>query len=278
MRRFWLATAAATGGLGAAMALSLPLPGFGSPLWHYNAAFAAVLLGAAMAWGRLQRRRVATLSMAFTGAVAATSGFGMLYTKQFAHKEWLTWWHSVTSVAFALAFLVHWLHNNARLADLTRRLFAPPAPGILAAGAWTGVVAFGVWTGMADVRVRFTSENYLNVSSWTIVAGVAFAYGLWLAYRVPSLRARLAETPHRRRARGLVDSGLFLANWGSLLTGFALLYFADPLRGGTFKYVSKWWHTATSVLLLALVALHVGFNARLVARHAARLDEDLGRV
>lgn len=268
MRRFVLGVACATTLLAAAMLATLPVPSFGAALWHHNAAFAALALGAAACAAQLRRRPVATLAMAFLGTAATVTGFAMLYTKQFAYKEWLTWWHTVTSVAFALAFLFHWSRNNPRLVDLARKLFAPRAPGLAAAGAWTAVAAGALWTGTPGGRARFTADNYLGLSSWTIVAGVAFAYGLWLAFRLPALRTRLARRAVREKTRGLVDTGLFLANWGMLLTGLALLWLATPLRAGDLKYVSKWWHTATSVLFLGLLALHVGFNARLLARHA----------
>lgn len=275
MRRFWALAAGLTALLAAAMWLTLPTP-LGVSLSHYNGSFLAALLLAGLAWKVLQRRRVATLAMAWTGAAATLTGFVMLYTRQLPSKEWMTWWHSFTSFLFLLAFLVHWWHNQPRLAEFTRRLFRPrPLAGLAVGAGWTAVLAAGVVTWGPGVGARFTSGNYLYLSSWAVLAGVAFAYGLWLVHRLPALQARLALTPHRNQARALVDTSLFLAHWAAILTGFALLYFAEPLRAGPLKYVSKWWHTATSVAFLALVALHVGFNARLVAAHARRVDKDL---
>ncbi|HWH09277.1 MAG TPA: hypothetical protein VNX21_08760 [Candidatus Thermoplasmatota archaeon] len=273
MRRFWGGTAGILLALAAAMALTLPLP-LGARLLDYNLAFLALAAGAAGAWPLLARRRFATMAMALAGAAATLTGFAMLYTKQFSYKDWLTWWHGVTSVAFTLAFLAHWLHNNPRLVGFARRLLAGDrAYGWPLAAAWLAVAGAFAWTWLSpEARARFTDANYLYLSSWAVFLGVAFAYGLWLAFRAPALRRRLARPAARNRARGLVDASLFLANWGALLTGFALLYFATPLRAGDLKYVSKWWHTATSVALLALLALHVGFNARLLAAHARRLD------
>lgn len=276
MRRYWGGTAVVLVALAAAMAATLRTP-VGNALWHYNAAFLATAAGGAAAWPLLRHRRFATMTMAYAGAAATATGFAMLYTKDFPHKDWVTWWHSVTSVAFLAAFLAHWLHNHPRLWDFARRLAGRErAYGALAALAWLGAAAAFAWTWLAPVRASFTRENYLYLSTWAVFVGIAFTYGLWLASRVPAMRRRLADASHRNRARALVDWSLFAANWGALLTGFALLYFADALRGGDLKYVSKWWHTATSVALLAFLALHVGFNARLLAAHARRLDGATG--
>jgi hypothetical protein len=278
MRRFWAWIGASLVALALAMAATTPTP-LGAALWHYNAGFAVALAGAVAAWPLLRRRRFATMTMAFSGAVATATGFAMLYTKQFPFKEWITWWHSATSFALLLGFLVHWLHNNPRLVVFARRLLTSDrVVGYPFLGAWAGIAVLGGLTWTAGGRARFTSENYLYASSWAVLVGVAVPYGLWLAFRWPRLRARLAQTRARNRARSLVDTSLFLACWLALLTGFALLYVADLLRAGDLKYVSKWWHTATSVAFVALVVLHVGFNARLLAAHARRLDGDRARI
>lgn len=276
MRRFWGWTTAATLALGAAMLATLATP-LGFALWHYNASFVAALVAAALAWPALRTRRVATLVMAWSGLVATASGFAMLYTKQFPYKEWLTWWHSFTSVVLLLAFLVHWLHNKTRLWGFTTRLAARDrGAGAALVGAWAGVALGAAWTWSDPAaRALFTSQRYLALASWAILGGVTLAYGAWLATRAPPLRARLALPKHRNVARALVDASLFLAHWGAIVTGFLLVWLAAPLRAGDLKYVSKWWHTATSVLFVALVALHVGFNARPLAAHARRVDADL---
>lgn len=276
MRRFWGRTAVLVAALGAAMLATLRTP-LGSTLWHYNASFVAATLAALVARPLLRTRRGATLSMAFSAVVAVVTGFAMLYTRDFPYKDWITWWHSFTSFALVLTFLVHWLHNRTRLWDLVRRPFgAPRAAGALVLAAWLGLVALGVWSVGAEARTRFTRENYLYLSSWAVLVGVVVAYGGWLVYRLPAMRARLDRTAHRNRVRGLVDGSLFLSHWGALLTGLALLWFADFLRGESgLKYVSKWWHTATSVAFLAVVTLHVGFNARLLAAHARRVQRNV---
>ncbi|HVM44853.1 MAG TPA: hypothetical protein VM582_02865 [Candidatus Thermoplasmatota archaeon] len=275
MRRFWGGMGALLALLAAAMAATLLTP-LGVPLWHYNASFLLLLVALGASWRLLQRRRVATMTMAVSGALAVGTGFAMLYTIQFPYKEWLTWWHCFTSFALLLAFLVHWLHNHPRLMDFTRRLLVRErVPGYAATGAWALLLAGGAWLATPAARGAFTSENYVYLSTWAVLVGIVFTYGLWLAYRLPAMQARLARPAHRNRARALIDTSLFLSHWAALLTGFALLYFAEPLRAGPLKYVSKWWHTATSVAFLALVVIHVGFNARLLAAHARRLDDDL---
>jgi len=277
VRRFWGWTLALAALTAVAMAATLGST-LGFPLWHYNASFLVALAATAIAWRPLQHRRVATLGMAASGVLATGTGFAMLYTRDFAHKEWLTWWHSFTSFLLAILFVVHWLHNHARLRDFTKRLLARErTSGFAAAGAWVGLLAFGAWTWSPDIAARFTRENYLYLASWAVLVGVAFAYGAWLLYRLPALRRKLAVQAHRNRLRALVDTSLWLAHWGAIVTGFALLWFAEPLRAGPLKYVSKWWHTATSVAFLALVVLHVGFNARLVAAHARRVERDLSK-
>lgn len=278
MRRFGWGALALSGAVALALAGTLLVPTLGLPLWHHNVAFLVLLVALAAAWTPLQRRRVATLAMAGSGILATATGFAMLYTVQFAYKEWITWWHTVTSVALLLTFLAHWLHNNPRLGIFTKRLLTRErAFGLAVVAAWVAVVVLFAWTWFTDARGAFTAENYLYVASWTAWVGVAVPYGLWLAHRPPAMRARLGDPAERNRARALVDTSLFLAHWGALLTGFALLWFAETLRSGDLKYVSKWWHTATSVAFLGLVALHVGFNARPLAAHARRVDDELRR-
>lgn len=274
MRRFgWLTLAALAGTLlGAGLTARLPL---GAPLWHHNAAFALVLLAAIAGWRLLARRRFATTIMAYSGILATATGFVMLYSKELPLKDVVTWWHTVTSFALTLGFLAHWWHNQARLAGFTRRLFGRLQVGGPATGAWAMGLTVGALTWTPAWRARFTGDNYLYLSSWAVLTGVALAYGLWLWHRLPARRARLADPHYRSTARALVDTSLFAACWLALLTGFALLYFADFLRSGDMKYVSKWWHTATSVAFLALVAIHVGFNIRPLAAHAKRIDKDL---
>ena len=275
VRRFWGWTLALALAVALALYATLPTP-IGFSIWHYNASFLAALVATGLAWRALRHRRVATLAMAASGIVATATGFAMLYTKDFPRKEWIMWWHSFTSFLLMLAFLVHWLHNNARLWDFTKRLLVRErSAGFGAAGAWIAIAGVGAWSWLTDARGIFTSANYQYLASWAVLGGVVLAYGAWLAYRLPSMRAKLAITAHRNRARALVDTSLFLSHWGALLTGFALLYFYEPLRAGPLKYVSKWWHTATSVAFLAFLALHIGFNARLLAAHARRVDEEL---
>ncbi len=248
----------------------------GHSLWHYNVGFAGAVLAALAAWPLWSVRRFTTLTLAASGALATATGGVMLYTTEFAYKEWITWWHSWTSFVFTLAFLAHWFNNSKRLKGFTVRLLTRERfAGYPAAVAWLVLVGLGVWTGTSGVRAGFTRGNYLYLSTWAVLVGVAFTYGIWLLYRAPSKRRALAQVGPRNRARALVDTSLFLANWAALLTGFALLYFADFLRAGDFKYVSKWWHTAASVALLAFVTLHIGFNARLLAAHARRVDDEL---
>lgn len=274
MRRF----AAWAGALGAGtllVMLATLLAPVGASAWHYNASFVGIIVIALAATPLLKRRRVATLTMAFSGILATVTGFAMLYTKQFAYKEWITWWHSVTSFVLLVAFVAHWLHNQTRFWDLARRLFGGAGLGL--AVVWGAILAFAAWSGLPEGRAGFTSENYLVVSSWTILACVAGAYGVWLAYRLPALQRRVEDSAHRNRLRGLVDVSLFLAHWGALVSGLALVWFADFLRGDSgFKYVSKWWHTGTSALFLAILAIHIGFNARFLAAHARRVDAELG--
>jgi hypothetical protein len=275
LRRFWSWAAAGALAIGLALAATVLTP-LGFAMWHYNASFVAALVAAVAAWPWLRARRVATLTMAFTGIVATVTGFVMLYSKDLPYKEWVTWWHSFTSFALALAFLVHWLNNRQRLWEFTQRLATSDrAPGAALAGAWLAVGLGAGWTWLTDVRVRFTSENYLYLAGWAVLGAVALAYGTWLLYRLPAMRARLAVTRHRNLARAAVDVSLFLAHWGAIVTGLALVWFAAPLRAGPLKYVSKWWHTATSVAFLALLVLHIGFNARLLAAHARRVDAEL---
>lgn len=277
MRRFWSWSAALTGVLVLAMALTTATD-IGTPMWHYHASLAAVILVGLLAWPLLKRRRIATLLMIFTGVPAVATGFVMLYTREFPFKEWITWWHCVTSFGLALAFIVHWFHNHPRLWAFARRLFERDrAPGALVAGAWLGVALAGALTWGTGASEAFHRGNYRYLASWAILVGVAGTYGAWLLYRVPRLRARLARTEPRNRARAVVDTSLFLAHWLAILTGFILLYVPTLLETNGIRYVGKWWHTATSVAFLGLVTLHVGFNARLLGAHARRVDQDLTR-
>ena len=249
----------------------------GFPLWHYNVSLLVVGLLAFPLWPLLQRRRVVTLGMAYGGALATLTGFVMLYTKEFARKEWLTWWHSVTSFVFLGLFLVHWAHNQPRLSQFTRKVARGLPQGAAAGSAWTAGIVLGVFAWSPDGRGLFTRENYILVSTWTIWWGIALTWGIWLWHRRDAWRARLARPAYRNTARALVDTSLFLACWGALITGFLLLYLPAWFDASGLKYVSKWSHTATSVLLLMFVALHIGFNARLVQAHATRVDDELAR-
>lgn len=265
-----LASAALAAGM-----LATAYTSVGFALSHYNVAFLALTAVGAALWARLKRRRVASIGMAYTGVLATATGFVMLYTRQFPLKEWITWWHSVTSFAFLAFFLAHWALNNVRLVDFTKRLLAQTRAAAPVALAWAGVLVAFAWTWSPAGRGLFTRENYLHLATWAVFVGIGLTYGVWLVFRHKAMRARLARDPTRRSARGLVDTSLFLACWASLLTGFLLVYFAPFFDANGLKYVSKWWHTATSVALLAIVALHIGFNARLVAAHAKRLDREL---
>ncbi len=254
----------------------------GVPMRDYNIAFGLMAIATLAAWPLLKRRRVTTMLILYTGILATATGFLLLYLKDDLKsgglKDWMKWWHSATSVALLFAFFIHWLHNNPRLVGFTKRLFTRDwRAGFPVLAVWIGSLAIGAATWTATGRLRFTEENYLAISSWAIFLGVGIPYGLWLAFRAPTMRARLRDPDVRNRTRALIDTSLFLACWLAMLTGFALLYFKDFLHGNGFKYVSKWWHTSTSVLFVAFVVLHIGFNARLVAAHARRMDSDLGR-
>lgn len=257
----------------ALLALTLPTT-LGAPLWHHTLALLVVAALALPLWPLLGRRRVVTLAMLYVGLLATATGFVMLYTRDFPRKEWITWWHTATSFAFTGLFLAHWAHNQPRLGGFVRRL-ARRASGRLAAGAWSVALVLGALSWAPSARAAFTREGYLPLASWTVLVGVALPYGLWLVFRAPSLRARLAEPDARNHARGLVDTSLWLACWLMLLTGFLILYFEGALRDAGARYLGKWWHTATSVVFLAAFALHAGFNARLVGAHARRLDAEM---
>lgn len=272
MRRFWVFLALATAALAAGMLLTLRTDVGATPA-HYDAAFALLLGGAAASWPWFARRRLTTLLLAYSGAVATATGFAMLYTRDFPYKDWVTWWHSVTSFAFLLAFLAHWALNSARLVRFLRHLAARPTGALLGA-TWAALLGGLAWAWSPAGRGRFVRDDYLYVSTWAVFLGVALAYLPWLLTRLPSWRRRAARA--RETLRGTVDASLFLACWGSLVTGFALLYFAPALAAAGLKYASKWSHTATSVALLALVAFHAGYNARALRGHAKRFDQDLG--
>lgn len=276
VRRFaaWsLALALATAAAGALTLRSA----LGSSLWHYTLALVVTAALAIPFWSILRQRRAVSLLMLYAAILATGTGFAMLYTREFAYKEWITWWHSATSFAFTGLFLAHWALNHARLGDFTRRL-ARMRVGWAAAATWVLLLGAGAWTWTPVGSAAFTRESYLRLASWAVLVGVTFSYGLWLAFRLPALRERLRSTDARRRSRALVDTSMWLACWLMLATGFLLLYLEGWLRATETRYVGKWWHTATSAAFLALVALHIGFNARLVAAHARRVDAELAQA
>lgn len=274
MRRFWALTLVLLLAAVLAMAATVATP-LGTPLWHYNVSLVALALLALPALPLLKRRRVATLAMGYTGLLATVTGFVMLYTKQLPNKEWMTWWHSVTSFAFLGFFLIHWWNNQPRLANFTRRLANARPQGPAAATAWTAGILLGITTATPDGRALFTTHNYLLLSTWVVWITIALTWGAWLWYRREAPHARLQQPRHRATARALVDTSLFLVCWLSILTGFLLLYLKPWLLDNGFKYASKWWHSATSILLLGLLALHIGFNARLLRAHANRVDGEM---
>lgn len=252
----------------------------GVGMLEYNLSFLLLSVLGVACWPLLLRRRVASLGLAVAGTAAILTGFWLLYWKEDLKasglKDFAKFWHSVTSYALIPFFAAHFVRNWPRLKDLSSRVGAWRVATGAYAGGWVGLLVFGVVSWTPDWRARFTEENYIWTVQWSWLVVIALAYGAWLGGRAlvrmrPDLRAVLT----RNRRRGLVDLTLFATFVLAMATGFALLYMKDFLHGNGYKYVSKFWHSATSVAFTAAVVLHVGANVWALVAHARRARREL---
>lgn len=250
---------------------------------EYNLSFVFLTVLGVATWPLLLRRRVASLGLAVMGLAAILTGFWLLYWKDDLKagglKDFAKFWHSVTSYAMLPFFAAHFTRNWPRFNDLSGRVGAWRVAVGAYAGGWVGLLAFGAASWTPAWKVRFTEENYLGWVAWTWLAVVAAVYLAWLGARLAQrLRPGLREVLTRTRRRGLVDLTLLVSFLLAMATGFLLLYMKEFLHGNGFKYVSKYWHTSTSIVFVAAVALHVGANVVALRAHARRAREDLDRL
>ncbi|HWH08070.1 MAG TPA: hypothetical protein VNX21_02655 [Candidatus Thermoplasmatota archaeon] len=253
--------------LAAAMLATWPTR-VGEARWHDDLAYATLVLAAAASVRLLRRRRVTTLLLASAGAWSALTGLWLVYaTPWVGHGRWMTWWHGVTSVAFALAFLAHWARNSPRLVDLARRLAARRAALAATLGAWAALALLAVASWRAPLRAVFDDRYFAHVS--TLALGLAAVLALYAGLVLTSraVRPRLQDPAFRGPLRGAVDVSLLATAWLVTLTGLPLLYLARPLRAADAYWPVACWHVVTGALLLGLVAVHVGFNARPLRAH-----------
>lgn len=243
--------------------------GLGRAPWHDEAAYASLALAALAGLPLLRRRRVTTLLLASSGAWSVLTGYWLVYlTPVGGAGRWMTWWHGATSAAFVLAFLAHWARNQPRLAGLTRRLAQRRAGLAAALGAWAllGLLAWASWA--TPLRVAFTDGYFGLVATLSLGLAAALAVYGGLVLTSRRVRPRLADPAFRNPLRGAVDAGLLGVTWLVALTGFPLAYLARTLRAADAYWLVACWHVVTGALLLALVAFHVGFNARPLRAHA----------
>lgn len=209
-----------------------------------------------------RRRRFTTLVLASAGAWSILTGVLLVYiTWRLPGGGWMTWWHAVTSVAFALAFLVHWARNNARLVMLARKLVTRRAVLSAVALGWGLLTMFAVASALPSARVDVTERVAQRWADVSLLCGlVATIAAFWLVPR--------AADPARGRARGAVDVSLLAAMWLATVTGFALQYLGRDLRSVEAYWLTWAWHVVVSALFLALALGHAAFNARPLASHA----------
>lgn len=241
----------------------------GRERWHDDVLLVAVALGGIVAYPLLRKRRVVTLLLASFGAWSTITGVWLVYvTPRLGQGRWMTWWHVATSAAFLLAFLAHWLRNNARLWQLARRLRERTRLTIAFASAWALVGVVAVASLRPPLRETFDDSNFRELSTVAFgLAGVALVYGAILVSS-RRWRERFREVATRNRMRGGIDLSLLATVWLVTLTGFPLLYLALPLRHADAYWLLAVWHVITSAMLLALVVAHASLNARPLRSHA----------
>ena len=223
---------------------------------------------------------MATLGLAVLGTAAILTGFWLLYwkdpLKEAGLKDFAKFWHSVASYAMIPFFAAHFARNWPRFSDMSARVGAWRVAAGAYAGGWLGLGLFGVVSWTSGWKVRFTDANYFGWVAWTWLVVVAFVYFAWLgAKALARWRPALREAFTRTRRRALVDLTLLGTFALAMLTGFALLYMKGFLHGNGFKYVSKFWHTSTSIAFTAAVVLHVGANVLALRAHARRARAEL---
>lgn len=254
----------------------------GVPTWHYHVAFLAMAAYAAWRWKRyVADPPLLGAHLLASGVLAIASGFLLLYLKDSLKasgtKDWAKFWHCVVSMWFLYVTLAHLAREpNARALGVYARDGARRRWGIAHVVAWSATVVLLV----ASVASKdaFRDENYLYWSTLSILVATAFAYGAWVLAKVRSgaWRAEAPPQPAPSRAlRGNVD--LMLLGWSIIAqaSGLVLLYGKSFLHGNGYKYVSKFWHTAPSVVMTLLVVAHVVITAPLlraywVGRRAAK--------
>lgn len=267
--------------LAAALLVLLTLRhGIGVGMAEYNLTFLGLTVAGVAAWPLLLRRRVASLGLATMGTAAILTGFWLLYWKDELKadglKDFAKFWHSVTSYALIPFFAAHFARNSPRFGDLTRGVTVRRVAAGAYAGGWAGLLTFGVVSWFPAWRIRFTDENYLLWAAWTWLVVIALVYFAWLGAKLAvRLRPRLAAFFTRALRRGLVDVTLLASFVLAMGTGFVLLYMKAFLHGNGYKYVSKYWHTSTSIVFTVAVVLHVGANIMALRAHARRVSREL---
>ena len=234
-----------------------------------TSAYALLGLATAIAWPLLRRRKLTTLLLASTGAWTMLTGFLLVYLAPGLPQGGgaRRWWHAVTGIGMLLAFLAHWARNARRLRDLLRKLLARRALLAGATGGWILLVLLAIASWRPPLRALFDDTGLFALTTGsTVVAATVVLYAG--AYATTPGRRR--TTDGRDRARGAVDVSLLGAMWLATLTAFPIQYATRSLRAVDAYWFLVGWHVVVSVILVALVAFHIGFNARPLASHALR--------
>jgi len=233
---------------------------------HHDIVYAALVLGALAMVPLWRHRRFTTLVLASAGAWSMLTGVLLVYlTWRLPHGRWMTLWHGATSVAFALAFVAHWVRNNPRLLGLARQLAGRRLALAAVTIAWLGLVALAVATSLPQARAEVTERA---AQRWADVSLGATLALIVLTIAVGRSRWRPLTTKARNRVRGAVDASLLVAMWAATLTGLALLYLSRELRAADALWLTWAWHVVVSALLLGLALVHATFNVRPLASHA----------
>lgn len=267
---------------GAALVVGSAWTYLGVPYWHYNVAFVAMAAFAAWRWKRyLADPPLLAAHLLVSGVVAIASGFLLLYLKDdlkaSGTKDWAKFWHCAFSMWFLYVTIAHLARRpNARAVSVYAR------DGARRGWAWAHVAAWGATVLLLFASVAskdtFVDANYLYWSTLTVLFSTAIAYGAWIAAKLRSgawRRDAPPRSPPSRALRGNVD--LMLVGWSVLAqaSGLVLLYGKEFLHGNGYKYVSKFWHTAPSVVMTLLVVAHFVISVPLLraywlGRRAAR--------
>lgn len=235
------------------------VPGLGAPLWHHLASL-VVVLAIAIGFHRplARSRRVLAIGVLAFTALAAISGFWLLYWKEgiraAGYQDWGVFWHVAWSWAGAVFFFQHTWINRIAFVHFVRQRTSTISGAVIHWGAYVLVIVAFLVTWSDVGKDWFTVESYIPLSLYAWLVATAPAYAAWL-WRQVSVHW-LKRTTEAIRARGTVDVALVPFAALAVLSGVPLTFFDPFMDENGWKYASKYWHVWPSVAFTVLVFTH----------------------